>query len=220
MSTKVSEKLTPTSFAMLGLLAVRRWSTYELANQMRRSVRWFWPRAERKLYDEPKRLAALGLASTRTEMTGRRASTIYEITPQGRKKLREWVETPTFSPPAIEIEALIHLFFAENGSPQAATASLQEMRDQADSAIDQLSAMGAQRATDDEFTDRRAMNAVTMELFVRLHETIRDWTHWADDEIKEWPQVRRNRRRVAIGPPDRAGTLFAAIAERSHNPGE
>ena len=47
---------TTTSYAVLGLLSVRSWTTYELAKQVQRSLNWFWPRAERKLYDEPKQL--------------------------------------------------------------------------------------------------------------------------------------------------------------------
>ena len=63
---------TTTSYAVLGLLSVRSWTTYELAKQVQRSLNWFWPRAERKLYDEPKRLAAAGLAKSAKEMTGAR----------------------------------------------------------------------------------------------------------------------------------------------------
>ena len=65
---------TTTSYAVLGLLAIRPWTTYELAKQVQRSLRWFWPRAERKLYDEPKRLAADGLATATREHTGKRGA--------------------------------------------------------------------------------------------------------------------------------------------------
>ena len=41
---------TATSQTVLGLLALRPWTTYELAKQVQRSLGWFWPRAERKLY--------------------------------------------------------------------------------------------------------------------------------------------------------------------------
>ena len=51
-----------TAYAILGLLTVRDWTTYELAKQVQRSLNWFWPRAERKLYEEPKRLVEDGLA--------------------------------------------------------------------------------------------------------------------------------------------------------------
>src|SRR5260370_22252458 len=111
MSRESSGKLPPTSYALLGLLDLKTWTVYELTKQMRRSVRWFWPRAERKLYDEAKRLAGLGLATSRSEMTGRRASTVYEITPAGRDALRAWVGEPSFQPPVLEMEAMGHLFF-------------------------------------------------------------------------------------------------------------
>ena len=48
--------LSTTSFAILGLLAVHPWATYDLAKLMRRSLHFFWPRAESNLYAEPKRL--------------------------------------------------------------------------------------------------------------------------------------------------------------------
>ena len=37
-------QLSPTSFAILGLLSIQPFATYELAQQMDRTVRWFWPR--------------------------------------------------------------------------------------------------------------------------------------------------------------------------------
>ena len=37
--------LTTTSFAILGLLAIQPWATYDLAKLMRRSLHFFWPRA-------------------------------------------------------------------------------------------------------------------------------------------------------------------------------
>ena len=38
-------RLTGTSYAILGLLAIKPWSTYELAQQMSRSLYQVWPRA-------------------------------------------------------------------------------------------------------------------------------------------------------------------------------
>ena len=68
-------KPTHTSYAVLGLLAVRSWTTYELARQSERSLRWFFPRAERAVYQEAKRLVALGWARANKTSTGRRTST-------------------------------------------------------------------------------------------------------------------------------------------------
>src|SRR6516162_6651932 len=73
-------KLTTTSYLILGLLALRRWSTYELAQQMKRSIHFYWPRAESHIYEEPKKLVAHGLAAASSEQTGRRPRTMYAIT--------------------------------------------------------------------------------------------------------------------------------------------
>ena len=66
---------TPTSYALLGLLAIKPWTTYELAAQMDRTMNRFWPRARSKLYEEPKKLVALGLAQASKEAVGRRPRT-------------------------------------------------------------------------------------------------------------------------------------------------
>lgn len=201
---------------MLGLLALRPWTTYELAKQMQRSVSWFWPRAERKLYDEPKRLAALGLATTETVARGKRPSTIYDITPEGRRVLREWVHDGPGSPMSIEMEPMIRVFFADSGSPAALRATLAGVEAQALANLEQLGAMAAEAAQGgDHFPARRATNALAMELWVRLQETTRDWAQWAQAEVESWPPERRERREVAAGTPERGAELFGDIATRT-----
>jgi DNA-binding PadR family transcriptional regulator len=83
-TTRKTAQLDATPYALLGLLSVRPWTTYELAQQVRRSLHWFWPRAERKLYDDPKRLAADGLVSA-TEYRQAAQATVYAITAKGRR---------------------------------------------------------------------------------------------------------------------------------------
>src|ERR671938_339368 len=61
--------LTTTSYAILGLLAIQPWSTYELAQQMDRSLGRMWPRAQSKIYEEPKKLVAHALRDYRQRPT-------------------------------------------------------------------------------------------------------------------------------------------------------
>jgi PadR family transcriptional regulator, regulatory protein AphA len=215
MSTPSLDELTPTSYAMLGLLTVRSWTTYELAKQMQRSVRWFWPRAERKLYDEPKRLAALGLAEVRQTMTGRRASTVYEITPAGRAALRAWLSGGPGAPPQFELEDMIRVFFADSGTPDQLRANLRGIGERAGDTLAELGTMATATAASDDYPERRATNAVAMELWVRLYETVAEWSTWAEHEVEGWPAQRRGGRKVAAGPPERGTALFAAMAARS-----
>src|SRR5829696_365331 len=54
----MKDQLTTTSYAVLAQVAVRPWSTYELAQQRVRYFRYVWPRAESAIYREagPNRL--------------------------------------------------------------------------------------------------------------------------------------------------------------------
>ena len=107
---------TTTSYAILGLLAIKPWTTYELAQQMDRALGRFWPRSESKLYEEPKKLVAHGLARAAEERVGRRGRTVYSITPRGRRALARWQAEPGDGP-VLEFEQLLKVFFSVAHDP-------------------------------------------------------------------------------------------------------
>ena len=115
--------LTSTSYAILGLLSLRPWTTYELAQQMQRALGQFWPRAESKLYEEPKKLVDHGLATATAELVGRRPRTVYAITPAGRKALQAWMPQPSEGP-VVEFEGLVRVFYAEHGTKDDLLAAI------------------------------------------------------------------------------------------------
>src|SRR3954471_9032595 len=102
--------LTTTSYAILGWLDVKPWTTYELARQLQRNLAFFWPRTASRLFDEPKNLAERGLARAEPANTGRRPKTLYSTTDEGRQAQREWQSLPC-ALPALEFEGLIRVFF-------------------------------------------------------------------------------------------------------------
>jgi DNA-binding PadR family transcriptional regulator len=178
--------LTPTSYAILGLLAVRPWTTYELAKQVQRSLGWFWPRAERKLYDEPKRLVAAGFATATDQRTGRRPKTVYAITPAGRRALRHWLgEEP--APPLLEVEALVKVFFADVGTLDALRGTLQHVADTAQSRTAELRAMVDPILTGPyEFEARMPTNALALRFSFALEEAMAQWAEWALEQTSTW----------------------------------
>ncbi len=107
--------LTTTSYAILGLLAARSWSTYELIQQMERSLGHMWPRAASKLYEEPKKLVEHGLARVTRDDVGRRRRNVYAITAEGRRALAAWLEDPGAGP-SLEFEQLLKISFADSGT--------------------------------------------------------------------------------------------------------
>ena len=178
--------LTTTSHALLGLLSVRPWSTYELSKQVQRSLGWFWPRTERKLYDEPKRLVAEGLASASAEGTGRRPRTVYAITTQGRRQFRRWLGEQS-TPPALEFEAMIKVFFADAGSLDELQTTLGEVEDQARERLDQLLGMiAANQEGPYEFAHRLHVNALCLRFGMDFQALLIEWARWARQQASTW----------------------------------
>lgn len=182
-------KLTPTSYGILGLLALRPWSAYELTKQVRRSLHFCWPRAETRLYQEPKNLVEHGLVRATTSVNGRRARTDYAITAKGRKALRSWLGEAS-APPRLESEALLRLFFAEHGTKDALLATLDELEEQALALRRQAVAQGAEYlAGTAPFPERLHILALFGRFTLDHTALLIDWARWARAEVQRWPDV-------------------------------
>jgi DNA-binding PadR family transcriptional regulator len=177
---------SPTSLALLGLLAIRPWTTYELANQAKRSLQYFLPRAERHVYAEAKQLAAAGLARADVTFTGKRRRTTYTITPAGKKALRAWLRTEP-APPQLEAEVVVRAFFAENGRIEDLLAALDAAREEAVAAQRDLAVMAAARLDGNApFPERTAVGALAMRFVVDFQCLLESWAVWAAGEVATW----------------------------------
>lgn len=181
---RMPTRRTTTTYALLGLLALRDWTTYELAKQAQRSLHWFWPRAERKLYDEPKRLVAEGLATASAETTGRRPKTVYSITDAGREELRRWLDEPPAARTS-EFEALVKLFYADQGSAEQLLTTLRRVTEEAEGRLEALLAMAAQ-TQDLPFPERRHISALGLTLAVEQERVVLRWAAWATEQVERW----------------------------------
>ena len=183
-----ARSLTTTSFAILGLLAIRPWSTYELTKQMDRSLGRVWPRAESKLYEEPKKLVAAGLATASTERVGRRPRTMYSITGQGRTALAEWLHSPGAGP-VLEFEQLLKVWFSDHGSKTDALASLAAARAWAVERNDENQKAGrAYLAGEGPFQHRLAQNTLAAAFLTDFYALVARWAEWATAEVEQWPE--------------------------------
>jgi DNA-binding PadR family transcriptional regulator len=179
--------LTTTSYAVLGLLAVKPWSSYELTQQMDRSLGRFWPRATSKLYEEPKKLVAHGLAKASDERTGRRTRTVYAITAKGRRALALWLQEPGDGP-VLEFEQLLKIFFAENGTKSDALESLRAAEEWARARCAESLAVGERYiAGEGLFPERLAMLALTARFLTDFYVLVGQWAAWASEIAARWP---------------------------------
>jgi PadR family transcriptional regulator AphA len=204
--------LTTTSYAVLAQLALRPWSTYELARQRVRYFRYVWPRAESAIYREVKRLDAMGLVAAKREYVGKRPRTVYSITEPGRQVLHEWLATPV-SPFAMDFEAMIRLFIAPLGTKEQLVATLEQVRSDAQ---DMLRFGGAVKQ---EFLEGRAVlqdqayiRALAVDFFISLLTTVDGWAERTLAEIEGWEDL------LPDGKNDRGLEIFAQLP--APTPGE
>jgi DNA-binding PadR family transcriptional regulator len=183
----VPSRLTTSSFAVLGLLAIRPWAGYELTQQATRSLRFAWPKSERLLYAEPKKLVEHGLVTAQQESVGGRNRTVYTITDEGRDALTTWLAT-TPQPPVLEAEALLRLLFAENGSIDDLVAALEDMASDAADQYEQVYAINAGYLDGSHpFPERVHLSALFATFQLELFELIVKWVDFAKAEIATWP---------------------------------
>jgi PadR family transcriptional regulator AphA len=184
--------LTTTSYAILSLLAVKAWSTYELTQQMDRSVGRIWPRATSKLYDEPKKLVAHGLAKAEDQRVGRRPRTVYSITVKGRRALAVWLQSPGAGP-VLEFEQLLKVTFAENGTKADALQTLKAARSWAEERNQEnLAAVHDYAAGVGSFQERAAQNHLAGRFLTDFYAMVAQWAEWAGEQIGEWPDNPRD----------------------------
>jgi DNA-binding PadR family transcriptional regulator len=125
---------SPATYGLLGMLAVRSWTGYELTRQVHRSLRFIWPTSEGHLYREQKRLVTLGWAVVEREQTGRRARNRYTITQAGREALATWLATPP-EEPQLQIEGVLRVFYANLASSADLHRSMVTTAEQAGSML-------------------------------------------------------------------------------------
>jgi PadR family transcriptional regulator AphA len=208
-------RLTTTTYGVLGLLAVRPHSTYELTRAMDRSVGRIWPRAQSKLFEEPKKLVEHGYATAREESVGRRPRTVYTITRSGRRALAAWLAEPGDGP-ALEFEGLVKLIFADHGSRADALATIARAREWAvEMNVGNIEAAEKFVESEGRYAERRATTLLLGAFLTDFYALVASWADWAEGEVAEWPDDIADHRI----PPDRTREVLdrARWSERTRD---
>ncbi len=201
-------RLTTSSYAVLGLLAIKPWTGYELTQQATRSLRFAWPKSERLLYAEPKKLVEHGLATAEEESIGQRVRTMYTITEAGRVALTEWTATAP-QPPVLEAESLLRLLYAENGTIEDLTAALEAMAAHATDLHDQVTGINASYLDGQHpFPERTHLSVLFATFQLELFDLMIRWVDFAKTEVAGWPET------GGVGMDDRTIELLGHIAAR------
>jgi DNA-binding PadR family transcriptional regulator len=118
-------ELSATGKVILGMLAARPRSGYEIKQLVDNTARFFWAASYGQIYPELKRLEKEGLINGSDSANGKRQRTVYKLTAAGKRAAREWIDRP---PEIFETrdEGLLEIFFAGSIDPARTAAIARE----------------------------------------------------------------------------------------------
>jgi PadR family transcriptional regulator, regulatory protein AphA len=216
----MARRTATTANAILGLLALRKeWSTWELTTQLRRNMRFFWPRAESQIYEEVKSLVTRGWARDRRTYVGRRGRTSYTITAEGKRALKSWLATPP-KPTSLECEPLLRVFLADYATPVQLETALAQVRADADAILDVGRVVAAEYlAGTAPFQDQVHVRALVFDFLSNHAFMLRDWADRAEQTVSLWQrQSQRSRDRVARATIARVLETYPDVTNRATDP--
>jgi PadR family transcriptional regulator, regulatory protein AphA len=165
-------------YALIGLLAWRPSSGYELTKRFADSMAHVWPVSHSQIYPELARLLADGLIEQTEE--GPRGRKTYAATPAGVAALREWMQStePDYSRRS---EADLREFFLWVIPPADALAYLERAANVYRSRLAELERIA--RMVDWTSTTANRATRLTVEKGLRNYRMLIDWANWATEEI-------------------------------------
>ena len=133
-------ELSATAKVILGMVAAKPRSGYEIKQLIDKSARFFWAASYGQIYPELKKLEDAGLIAGADAAQGGRRRTVFKLTAAGRKAARAWIEEEALT---VELrdEGLLKLFFAGSIEPKRAAEIARERAALARAKVDQLRAI-------------------------------------------------------------------------------
>jgi DNA-binding PadR family transcriptional regulator len=167
-------ELSATAKVILGMLAARPRSGYEIKQLVDNSARFFWAASYGQIYPELRRLEAEALIAGEDSPNGGRERRVYKLTTAGRKALTEWLLGRTVT---IELrdESLLRLFFADALPREQALGLLEARKRGHEEYLAVLHAIDARPGDDPDFVD----------LVLRWGLAFNEWgAQWCQEQLE------------------------------------
>jgi PadR family transcriptional regulator, regulatory protein AphA len=171
--------------ALIGLLADRPRTGYELLKHFQHSLAYVWPARHGQIYPELARLWEEGLIELVDE--GPRRSKTYAATGAGIAEVRRWLRE-TEPDRSIRNEALLRVFFLWLLEPHEAEAYLGEEVEAHRTRLAEYEALAAEPRRDNP---KERMFGIALEAGVRSRRMAVDWAEWALGQVRRPIRSRR-----------------------------
>jgi DNA-binding PadR family transcriptional regulator len=151
------------------MIALGKRTGYDIKQLVDQSTRFFWTASYGQIYPELRRLEAQGLTRGRSEPTGGRARTVYELTDTGSAALQGWLAAHDEVSFEVRDEGMLKLFFSDFTTPEQRLEHVRAMRIGHERTLEQLHRLEADGGPKHEGP------RLTLELGIGLHKWIVDW---------------------------------------------
>jgi PadR family transcriptional regulator AphA len=181
-------ELSATGKVILGMLAARPRSGYEIKQLVDTSARFFWAASYGQIYPELKRLEKDGLVSGSDSAQGGRQRTVYKVTAAGKRAARDWIESP---PRVFELrdEGLLELFFAGSIDPARAPEIARERAAKAAASAAELRAVQQQLDAENKHEGAEhnpdAGSLAVLRYGIEMNEWAAEWFERAADQLEQ-----------------------------------
>lgn len=131
-------KKSKTGYAILGMLAIKPMSGYQIRQLIQMSTANFWSESDGQLYPALSKLAEQGLIAEKVSLKKDiREKKVYRITPKGQAELKKWLalEAETHT---VRSEFMLKMFFGANVTPTMNLEHVEIFRSQIKSKLARL----------------------------------------------------------------------------------
>ena len=160
--------LTPTGRVILGMIAFGKRTGYDIKAFVDKTTRYFWAASYGQIYPELKRLEDQGLVRGRSEPSGGRARTVYELTEAGAAALEHWLEADEETLYELRDEGMLKLFFSDS-LPERRIEIVRAMRERSERKLAHL------RSIEPHASKGPKGSYLTLQLGIGLTEWTIEW---------------------------------------------
>lgn len=161
-------ELNPTGRVILGMIAFGKQTGYDIKAFVDLTARHFWAASYGQIYPELKRLEEQGLIRGRSEPSGGRARTVYELTDSGAAALRDWLASDDEQLYELRDEGMLKLFFSDS-LPEARLDIVRAMRERSERKLAQL------RLIEPHASEGPLGSYLTLQMGIGLNEWTIEW---------------------------------------------
>ena len=190
-----TNRINPTEFAILGLLAEQSRSGYDIKKEVETRLSHFWSESYGHIYPMLRRLQKRQLVAVRRvkRQRGKPERNVYSLTETGRRALEAWFEEPaTQARPRNEL--LLRVFFGRHAPVEALVRDVGAYHASVSAALGQLRQTEADIDAASASPDAPYWKLVVT-FGVRLFEVLEEWSATAEAQLRDEKQAPRGKAR-------------------------